>query len=83
MESIIRILTTLGLAAGLVTLFSAMGIILFALFSVIEAVRERSIKTLFTTWNDAQDYLIVSNWRIMVVSVCIAIALWMVVCAIS
>ena len=83
MEIVVRILTIFGLAAGLVALLSAMEIILFALVSVIEAVHERSIKTLFTTWNDAQDYLMVSNWRIMVVSVCIAMILWLIICAIS
>lgn len=83
MEIVVRILTIFGLVAGLVALLSAMEIILFALVSVIEAVHERSIKTLFTTWNDAQDYLMVSNWRIMVVSVCIAMILWLIICAIS
>ena len=83
MEIIIRILTILGLAAGLVALFSAIEIILFALVSVIEAVHERSIDILLTTWDDAQNYLMVSNWRIMAVSTCIAMVLWLIICAIS
>lgn len=83
MEIIIRILTILGLAAGLVALFSAIEIILFALVSVIEAVHERSIDTLLTIWDDAQNYLMVSNWRIMAVSTCIAMVLWLIICAIS
>ena len=83
MEIVIRILTILGLAAGIIALFSAMEMILYGLVSVIEAISERSIKTLFTTWNDAKDYLMVSNWRIMAVSTCIAMVLWLIICAIS
>ena len=49
MEIIIRILTILMLAAGLIALFSIMEMILYGLVSVIEAISERSIKTLFTT----------------------------------
>lgn len=83
MEIIIRILTILMLAAGLIALFSVMEMTLYGLVSVIEAISERSIKTLFTTWNDAKDYLMVSNWRIMAVSTCIAMVLWLIICAIS
>ena len=83
MEIIIRILTILMLAAGLIALFSVMEMTLYGLVSVIEAISERSIKTLFTTWTDAKDYLMVSSWRAMIVSVCIAIILWLIICAIS
>lgn len=78
-----RILTILCLATGMIALFSAMEMILHGVVSVIEAIHERSIKTLFTTWNDAQDYLMVSSWRIMAVSTCIAMVLWLIICAIS
>lgn len=83
MEIVVRILTILGQAAGIIALFSAMEMILYGVVSVIEAIRERNIKTLFTTWNDAQDYLMVSSWRIMAVSTCIAMILWLIICAIS
>lgn len=87
MEIVIRILTTLGQVAGIIALFSAMEMILYGVvsvvISVIEAIHERSIKTLFETWNDAQDYLMVSSWRIMAVSTCIAMILWLIICAIS
>lgn len=83
MEIVIRILTTLGQAAGIIALFSAMEMILYGVVSIIEAIHERSIKTLFTTWNDAKDYLMVSSWRIMAVSTCIAMILWLIICAIS
>lgn len=83
MEIVIRILTILCLATGMIALFSAMEMILHGVVSVIEAIHERSIKTLFTTWNDAQDYLMVSSWRIMAVSTCIAMVLWLIICAIS
>lgn len=87
MEIVIRILTTLGQVAGIIALFSAMEMIIYGVvsvvISVIEAIHERSIKTLFETWNDAQDYLMVSSWRIMAVSTCIAMILWLIICAIS
>lgn len=83
MEIVVRILTILGQAAGIIAFFSAMEMILYGVVSVIEAIRERNIKTLFTTWNDAQDYLMVSSWRIMAVSTCIAMILWLIICAIS
>lgn len=87
MEIVIRILTTLGQVAGIIALFYAMEMILYGVVSVvvsvIEAIHERSIKTLFETWNDAQDYLMVSSWRIMAVSTCIAMILWLIICAIS
>ena len=83
MEIVIRILTILVLAAGFIALFSVMEMILYGLVSVIEAISERSIKTLFTTWNEAKDYLMVSNWRAMIVSACIAMILWLIICAIS
>ena len=83
MEIVIRILTTLGQVAGIIALFSAMEMILYGVVSVIEAIHERSIQTLFETWDDAQDYLMVSSWRIMAVSTCIAMILWLIICAIS
>lgn len=83
MEIVIRILTTLGQVAGIIALFSAMEMILYGVVSVIEAIHKRSIKTLFETWDDAQDYLMVSSWRIMAVSTCIAMILWLIICAIS
>mgnify|MGYP007076439492 CR=1 FL=1 len=83
MEIIIRILTILMLAAGLIALFSIMEMILYGLVSVIEAISERSIKTLFTTWNDAKVYLMVSSWRAMIVSACIAMILWLITYVIS
>lgn len=83
MEIVVRILTILGQAAGIIAFFSAMEMILYGVVSVIEAIRGRNIKTLFTTWNDAQDYLMVSSWRIMAVSTCIAMILWLIICAIS
>ena len=83
MEIVVRILTILGQASVIIALFSAMEMILYGVVSVIEAISERNIKTLFTTWNDAQDYLMVSSWEIMAVSTCIAIVLWLIICAIS
>lgn len=83
MDIVIKILTILGQAAGIIALFSAMEIILHGVVSIIEAIHERSIKTLFTTWNDAKDYLMESNWRVMAVSACIAMILWLIICAIS
>ena len=83
MAIVVRILTILGQAAGIIAFFSAMEMILYGVVSVIEAIRGRNIKTLFTTWNDAQDYLMVSSWRIMAVSTCIAMILWLIICAIS
>ena len=58
-------MTILGQASVIIALFSAIEMILYGVVSVIEAIRERNIKTLFTTWNDAQDYLMVSSWEIM------------------
>ena len=83
MEIVIRILTTLGQVAGIIALFSAIEMILYGVVSVIEAIHERSIKILFETWDDTQDYLMVSSWRIMAVSTCIAMILWLIICAIS
>lgn len=83
MEIVVRILTILYLVAGMIALFSVMEMILHGVVSVIEGIQERSIKTLFETWNNAKDYLMVSNWRIMAVSTCIAMILWLIVYAIS
>lgn len=83
MGIVIKILTILMLAAGIIALFSVMEMILYGLVSVIEAISERSIKTLFTTWNDAKDYLMVSNWRVMIVSAYIAMILWLITYVIS
>lgn len=83
MEIIIEILTILGQIAGIIALFSAMEMIVYALVSVIKAINERNIKTLFTTWSDAKDSLMESTWRVMAVSTCIAMVLWLIICAIS
>lgn len=83
MDIVIKILTILGQAAGIIALFSAMEMILYGVVSIIEAIHERSTKTLLTTWSDAKDYLMVSNWRVMAVSTCIAMVIWLIICAIS
>lgn len=83
MEIVVRILTILYLVAGIIALYSAMEMILWGVFSVLEAIHERSIKTLLSTWSDAKDYLMESNWRVMAVSTCIAMIIWLIICVIS